>query len=86
MNGSEEQRTNEDLNEGSEPKANTLLQQVREEREKLDEANKKKEELLNREEELMAIKEVSGESYAGEEKKAEETAAEYKDRVLKGNI
>ena len=53
--------------------------------ERLEEANKKKAELLAREE---ALKALSGNAEAGQAppEKKEETPKEYKDRVMKGEV
>lgn len=53
--------------EGKKYETTPIIERAREEREKLDAANKKKEELLNREEEIMAKKALGGESEAGQE-------------------
>jgi len=55
---------------------------------RLEEANKKKEELLNREEQLIIKAKLGGKSDAGSvpEDKKEETPAEYAKRVMAGGV
>ncbi|MEO1955802.1 MAG: hypothetical protein ABGX42_04300 [Gammaproteobacteria bacterium] len=61
--------------------ARAIRDEIKKEREKLDEANKKKEN-------LQANEMLSGTSGGAveEEEKKEETPTEYKDRVLKGEL
>lgn len=77
--------TESDSDKGNKYETTPLIERARVEREKLDEANKKKEELLNREEAIMSRKELGGGSEAGQahvEKK--ETDEEYVARFQKG--
>jgi len=84
----EPDKPTEDINEGSKHETTPIIKRAREEREKLEAANKKKEELLEREEELMAKRELGGESEAGIQppKKEKLTDSEIADKVLKGEI
>lgn len=74
--------------EGSDNKTLNAIEQADATVKRLEEANAKKEELLQREEELLARKRLAGisEGAAQEEKPKEETAAEYKQRVMSGKI
>ena len=56
--------------------------------ERIEAANKKKEELLEREEKLEALKRLGGESEAGSEpeEEKEETPKEYADRVMRNDL
>lgn len=71
--------------EGGKYETTPIIERAREEREKLEDANKKKEELLNREEQIMAKKMLGGNSEAGQVavKPKEETNKEYNDRIEK---
>ena len=74
-----------DPDKGNKYETTPLIERARVEREKLDEANKKKEELLNREEAIMAKRTLGGVTEAGgsPEKPKEETPKEYNDRIEK---
>jgi len=73
--------------EGSQPKAVTLIDQANSASERLEKANERKAELLRQEEELMAKRALGGNSEAGQSvEKKEETALEYKDKVMSGNL
>jgi len=75
-----------DADEGSKPEAVTLVDQANSAAERLEEANKRKAELLRQEEELMAKKTLGGMSEAGQAPvKKEETAKEYMNKVMSGN-
>jgi len=83
----EEKPAAEDTGEGDKYETTPVIERAREEREKLEAANKKKEELLDREEQIMAKKALGGQTEAGQvEEKKEETPKEYKDRVMRGEI
>ena len=63
-----------------------VIERARQEREAMDAANKKKEELLDREEAIMAKRALGGETLAGSnsaEKPKEETPHDYRMRVEK---
>ena len=62
-----------------------VIERAREEREKLETANTKREELLDREEAMMAKRELGGRAEAGQsnERKKEESPAEYRARINK---
>ena len=77
----------ENSNEGSKYETTPIIERAREEREKLDAANDRKEELLNREEILMANNHLAGEGEAGQPPvKKEETPAEYTKGVMAGEL
>ena len=75
-----------DPDKGNKYETTPLIERARVEREKLDEANKKKEELLNREEAIMAKRALGGGSEAGSapEKPKKLTDEEYAEAVEKG--
>jgi len=79
--------TEEDTGKGDKPQMPALIEQANTAAERLELANKKREEILQRQEELMAHQRLGGYSEAGmHEQKKEETAEEYSDRVLKGEV
>ena len=81
------ERTPEDTGEGSEPKAATLVDKANAAAQRMEEATKKKQEVLDREEELMARAALSGRAEAGQEPiKKEETDEEYTARFFKGEV
>ncbi len=65
-----------------------IIERARQEREGLEAANKKKEELLDREEQIMAKRALGGMSEAGvpPEKPKPETDEEYTERFMKGEV
>ena len=63
--------TPEDTGEGDKYETTPIIERAREEREKLEAANKKKEELLDREEAIAVKKELGGRSEAGQTAKKE---------------
>lgn len=80
--GSEKEVTTETEDTGSKFETTPIIERAREEREKMEIANKKKEELLDREERIMAKRELGGMSEAGQTPvKKEETDKEYSDRI-----
>jgi len=80
--------TEDDSGKRDEPQAPKIVAEARAEREKLEAANKKKEELLNREEELAARKALSGDLDAGSQttKKKPASNAEYAEAAMKGEL
>lgn len=56
----------ENSKDGDKPETTPIIERAREEREKLETANKKKEELLDREERIMAKRALGGETEAGQ--------------------
>lgn len=77
-----EQGTTEDKPKGDKYETTPLIERARQEREAMDAANKKKEELLDREEAMMAKRALGGESEAGQTsekpvKTKEEAAKDY---------
>jgi len=78
----------ENIGEGSKYETTPLIERAREERERLEAANRKKEELLNREEEIMAHRQLGGMSEAGTEKPKEEEISneEYAKRAMEGKL
>jgi len=68
-------------------KKKTKIEEAKEIAERIEEGNKKKEELLDREEKIMAERELAGTGGGHvETEKKELTATEYKDAVEKGEI
>lgn len=62
-----------------------LIEQARMTAERIEAANKRTEELLAKQEQMLSRAMISGKSLAGEpQKKAEETPAEYAKRVMSG--
>ena len=86
----EDGETNEGDTEGKEtPNDSTPVERVTENYEALKAANDKVESELLRGEELKAKIALGGKSSAGQEEKAEkkeETAKEYSDRIMKGEV
>ncbi len=82
---SPEQKGEGDNDKGDKYETTPIIERARQEREKLEAANTKKEELLNREEKIIAKRELGGGSEAGQtqEKPKEETPVEYAERVMK---
>ena len=80
----ENKSTAENSGDGDKFETTALIERAREERERMEAANQKKEELLNREELIMAKRALGGTAEAGQETKPkEETAEEYADRVMR---
>ena len=77
-----------DTGEGDKPTSTPLIDSANEAAKRMEEANKVKAELLTKEEELAYKRTLGGQSEAGieAEKPKEETAVEYKDRVMRGDI
>ena len=70
-----------------EPETTPLIEAAKAQADRLEAANKKQEELLQKQEELMSRQTLGGSSNAGEiEVRKEESAKEYKDRILRGEI
>lgn len=84
----EEEQGAEDSGEGSEPKAATLYERTNEATERLEKANAKTEELLNRQEELYEKQKLGGRAEAGAEaeKPKEDTPKEYAEKVMSGAL
>ena len=81
----EEEPTTEDSGDGDKPKSTAPIDDANEAAERLEQANKKKETLLDREEALMVQARLSGRAEAGQpSEKKEETAEEYTKKVLAG--
>ena len=69
------------------PKTNTLIDDANLAAKRMEDANKIKKELLDREEELMVKQRMGGNTIAGETKKiVEETPVEYKNRIEREGI
>lgn len=79
-------KSNENNNEGVQPKTVTELDRADQIAERLKRENDRREELISREENLAARKAIGGVAEAGQEtpKPKEETPSEYKDRVMSG--
>ena len=54
--------------------------------ERLERANRKMDELLNRQERLMVRETLGGKAEAGKPEKKEESPKEYKERVMRGEL
>ena len=78
----------ENTNEGNKPESIGLIDRAHEAAERLEQANKKQEELIRREEELAAKRTLGGRAdYQGEpEKKVEETPQDYAKKVARGEV
>ena len=81
----EENKPAEDIGNGDKYETTPVIERAREEREKLEAANKEKRELLDREEAMMAKKALGGDSEAGQHvEKKEQTDKEYAEDVIAG--
>ena len=80
--------TTDDTDKGDKSETTTLVDDANAAAERLEKANERKAELLRQEEELAAKKALGGKSEAGQApvEKKEETPAEYRDRVMAGDI
>lgn len=79
-----EGETTENSNSGSEQETTPLIDEANAAAERLEKANKKQEELLRRQEILMAKQTLGGRAEAGQEaKQKEETDSEYRKRIEK---
>ncbi len=82
----EPEKPAENTGEGDKPKTTTLVDEANSAAKRLEEANKRKAELLRQEEELEARRALGGRSEAGgEATKKEETPKEYMNKVMSGN-
>lgn len=77
-----------DTGEGDKPKVPSVITKANFAAERLEAANNKKEELLAREEELLAEKRIAGKAEAGQGtiKTKEETEAEYVEKFRRGEV
>ena len=84
----EKQETQTNSDEGVQSKTTTELDRADQIAERMARENRAREKILDREENLEARRKVGGMSEAGQsqEKPKEETAQEYKDRVMSGNL
>jgi len=83
----EQENTTEDKDDGSKPKTTGIVDRAYAENKRMEENFKKREELLAREEDFWAKKQLAGNADAGEpQKEKEETPEEYKKRVMEGRI
>lgn len=85
----EEEPAASNVGEGNKPEEITLIAKANEAAERLELANKKQEELLNRQEKLLAERILSGKSTGGDlliQEKKELTPEEAADLVLKGQL
>lgn len=73
---------------GNQPETDSLIERADKAAERLEAANKEKEELLNREEQLLAQRKLGGSARAGDnaEKPKEESPLEYSKRVMSGEL
>ena len=85
VNESEDTKTDSD--EGNKPEIYKPIDDANIAAKRLEEANKERRELLDREENLMAKKALGGTTEAGAEPvKKEETPKEYAQKVMSGNL
>ena len=84
----EEEPTTEDSGEGDKPKSTAPIDDANEAAERLEQANKKKETLLDREEALMVQARLSGRAEAGTvpEKPKKLTDTEYAEALERGEV
>ena len=83
----EEAEEAEEEDSSSEDKPKDKVTEALEAAKRIEEANKKTEELVARQEKIAATNILGGKSEAGKvEEKKEETPTEYKDRILRGEI
>ena len=77
-----------DTTDGNKYETTPVIERAREERERLETANKKKEELLDREEAIMAKRELGGMSEAGMQapKPKKLSDEEYAEKVQHGEV
>lgn len=76
-----------DIKEGDKYETTPVIELARKNAERLEEANKKKEELLDREEQIMAKRALGGEAEAGQVAEVkEETPEEYAKKVMAGEV
>ena len=61
-----------------------LVEEAREQADRLEKGNAELKSLLEKQESLMASAKLAGKSYAGEETAKPETPREYKDRIMRG--
>ena len=82
-----EEQTTEHTGEGDKSESTTLLDKANESAERLEAANAKREELLNRQELMMAKQALGGKSFAGESGiKAEESPEDFVKRLEAGEL
>ena len=83
----DEKGAGEDNNEGDQPKSLTLYEHTNTSTERLEKANAKTEDLLNRQEEIYQKQQLGGITEAGSKKEVEkETDEEYTERFRKGEV
>ena len=81
------EKTTPAKNEGAKFETTPVIERAREEREKLEAANTKREELLDREEAIMVKRELGGTGERGVvEKKKTETDEEFTERFKNGEV
>ena len=82
-----EEKTTDSKDDGAKYETTPVIERAREEREKMEAANTKREELLNREEQIMAKRELGGRAEAGgQPAEKEETPEEKSKRYIKENF
>ena len=89
----EEEKSKENSNDGNKYETTPIIERAREEREKLETANKTKEELLDREEKIMARRELGGRAEAGgatpkpkDERTQDQKDIEYANNIMDGTF
>lgn len=76
----------EEMQEEEDKKKLSLMDQANQAAERLEIANRKREELLDRQEEMMARQRLGGTTSAGEGQVKEETPKEYMKKVMAGDF
>lgn len=84
--GEGEEKDESSTDDSSKPKVDTmaLIDNAREQADRLEGANKKAEELLGKEAEMMAKRALGGQTELGKEEKKEQTPEEYANSQLAG--
>lgn len=87
----QEETKGEEQEEAKEIPTTDIVKEAKEAARDIKESLNERKEILDREEKLFreqkAIRELGGNSFAGQkEEKKEETPAEYKDRILRGEV
>ena len=84
----EQEGTTENAKESSGEKNIPIIEQANALVERIEEGNKRQEELLNRQEEIIAKEMLGGYTEAGKEeiKKEEETPEEYANKIMRGEV
>ena len=82
----EQGNTETNTDKGNKFKTPKVITEANSAAERMEAANEKREELIAREEEMLANKHLQGEGEAGQESPKEETPREYTERVMSGEL